>query len=134
MTVSEDIAYFTGKKVPFAKTQIYRQCLMNPFRQNGSIITVQALGSLLSSNQSVSESTEANTVDKFLRKMEFYEKNIEVLTVKPDLSVVDLFLDSSYGASESKLVTFGKLELIGDNAKDNWDAAIVQFWTKDSEG
>lgn len=77
----------------------------------------------------------ANTNDKFLRKMEFYEKNTEIISINPDLSTIDLFKDSSYGGnSEQKLITFGQLERIDQNASDNWDAAIVQFWTKDSEG
>ena len=32
--------YFNGKKVPYSKNQSYKQCILNPYTNDGSVITV----------------------------------------------------------------------------------------------
>ena len=36
----EHMGYFNGKKVPFRKNTAYRQCVFNPFKEDGSVITL----------------------------------------------------------------------------------------------
>jgi len=42
------LGYFNGKKVPFVKNQSYKQCCFSPYKNDGSVITVQAVGKLVS--------------------------------------------------------------------------------------
>ena len=38
--------YFNGKKLPYSKNANYKQCILNPFTNDGSVITIQEMGRL----------------------------------------------------------------------------------------
>ena len=68
--------YFNGKKVPYAKAQSYKQCIFNPFKNDGGMITVQCVGKFTNAE------LNAKREDNLSRKMTTSLKNTQHLQMK----------------------------------------------------
>lgn len=95
--------YFKGKKVPFAKNQSFKQCIFNPYTDDGSFITVQVVGKFADAGSDINVETRE---DDLTRKMNFNQKNVKFIMVDKQKTDKELF---ELGANEVNLHKYGDI-------------------------